>query len=59
MDPVRLMMRLALLFRRPPSRRRAWIILVVLAVSAVLVGIERLVGWPDWLTPDRGTIRRM
>lgn len=59
MDLTRLLVRMAMWLRRPPSRRHVAIMLVVLAASAVLVGIERLFGWPEALTTDRVPIRRM
>lgn len=60
MDPLtRLLIRLSQWYRRPPSPRRIAIILVVLAVAAVIVAVERFVGWPDWATTERTPIRRM
>ena len=59
MDLTRLLFRLAQWQRRPPSRRRVYILLVVLAIAFVLLGIERLFGWPEALTTERVPIRRM
>ena len=47
-------LRMARWAKRPPSEKRVVLVLVVLAVCLVLFGIERLVGWPDWLVvPNR------
>ena len=46
--------------RQPPSDRRVKLIIGILALCLLLLAVERLVGWPDWLTlPDtpRGRIR--
>ncbi len=40
--------------RHPPSKRQVQIMLAILAVFLVLFGIERIWGWPDWLTPAGG-----
>ena len=40
--------------RHPPSARRVKLVLTVLALIAVLYGIESLWGWPDWLSVNRG-----
>jgi uncharacterized membrane protein YhhN len=54
MDPqMRLLLRLAQWLRHPPPRRTLWIIAAVLAVSLLLAGLERGLGWPEWLTVDR------
>ena len=47
--------------RRPPSARRVVYVLAVIAVCLILFGIERVFGWPDFLTPsmtERGRIAR-
>ncbi|MCR8723591.1 hypothetical protein [Frigidibacter sp. ROC022] len=46
-------LRMAKWARRPPSTRRVILVAVVIVVCLILFGIERLVGWPDWLTPNR------
>ena len=39
--------------RNPPSAKRVMFVLAVIAICLGLYAIERLVGWPDWLTPNR------
>mgnify|MGYP006908256903 CR=1 FL=1 len=39
--------------RRPPSMARVKFVLAIVAVCLVLFGVERIFGWPDWLTPQR------
>lgn len=59
MDPLtRLLLRLALWFRQPPSRSHVILIFVVLALCLVIVGIERIFGWPEWLRTQPMPIRR-
>jgi len=36
--------------RNPPSEKRVLLVLAAIALCLLLVGIERLIGWPDWLT---------
>lgn len=50
---ARLLVRAAIWVRRPPSRHVVIAAAVAVALSLVLVGIERFIGWPDWLTADR------
>ncbi len=59
MDLTRLLMRLALWLRRPPSRSHIILIAVVVAVSLAIAAIEHVFGWPDWLQTERVPIRRM
>ena len=35
-----------------PSEGRVKLVLGVVALCLVLVAIERLAGWPDWMTVD-------
>lgn len=49
----RILPRLAIWIRRPPSPRRMLLIAVVVAAALVLVGIEKYVGWPEALTVER------
>jgi hypothetical protein len=51
---MRLLIRLAQWLRHPPSRRRVWIMAGVLVASLLIFAVERGLGWPDWLTVDRG-----
>lgn len=53
MDPLRLLMRIALLARNPPRGRRAVAVLLVVGVVLAFGLIEWLWGWPVWLTPQR------
>ncbi|MEC8631154.1 MAG: hypothetical protein VXY73_13765 [Pseudomonadota bacterium] len=39
--------------RNPPSMNRVILGAVVIAICLVLFGIERIWGWPEWLTPNR------
>lgn len=52
MNP-RWFLRMAKWARHPPSEARVRLVLGVIALCLVLFAIERLVGWPDWLTPNR------
>lgn len=57
MGPVsRILVRAAMWFRRPPSRRLAIVILVAIAASFAVVAAERWLGWPDWARTDRSVI---
>lgn len=38
--------------QNPPSEGRVKLVFGVVALCLVLVGIEFLVGWPDWMTVD-------
>lgn len=46
--------RMAKWARNPPSEKRVKLVLGVIALCLVLFGVERLFGWPDWLTIDSG-----
>ena len=52
MDPIRLLLRSKRLAQHPPSMRRVVVYAGVIAASLAVAGIERLWGWPDWLTVD-------
>lgn len=52
MDP-RLLLRIAQIARRPPSRRRVLIGLLAIGAMLLLAGIEAIWGWPEALTPAR------
>jgi hypothetical protein len=41
-------MRLAKWARRPPSRRRLALIVVVLVLSLAIVSVEKAGLWPEW-----------
>lgn len=49
----RILPRLAIWIRRPPSPRRMLMIAIVVAAALAIVGIEKYVGWPDALTVER------
>lgn len=38
--------------QNPPSEGRVKLVFGAVALCLVLVGIEFLVGWPDWMTVD-------
>lgn len=38
--------------QNPPSEGRVKLVLGVIALCLLIVAVERLVGWPDWLTVD-------
>jgi hypothetical protein len=56
---TRLLIRLAQWHRNPPSRQWVRVAVATLALVAVVVAIEKLVGWPDWLRTEPVPIRRM
>ena len=39
--------------RNPPSARRVVFVLGIVGFCLALFAVERFVGWPDALTPDR------
>jgi hypothetical protein len=43
--------------RHPPSPRQVRFLLVVVALSCVLVGVEHFLGWPDWLRVNGSRMR--
>ena len=49
MNP-RFFLKMARIARHPPSRKTILLWIVVVGIALVLFGIERLIGWPDWLT---------
>lgn len=45
--------------QNPPSMGRVKFVLGIIALCVVLYAIERLYGWPEWLTPNgRGRMIR-
>ena len=54
MNYLRMLMRAKQLARRPPAPWRIKLYLGVIAACLLILGIEAFVGWPDWLTVDRG-----
>lgn len=54
-------LRMAKWARNPPSEARVKLLLAVIALCLILFAVERLFGWPDWLTlseTPRGKISR-
>ncbi len=47
------LLRLRRLLQHPPSTQRVMLVLVVVVLCLALVGVEKLWGWPDWLTVNR------
>lgn len=47
---LRHLMRMSRWARKPPSEARVKMVLGILVACLLLFAIERLVGWPDWLT---------
>ncbi len=58
---IRHYLRMARWARKPPSQQRIKLVVAVIGICIVLVLLERIFGWPDWLTPNytpRGRILR-
>ena len=53
MDPIRGFLRMARWGRRPASARRVRLVAAVVVICLILFAIERMFGWPPWLTPNR------
>lgn len=53
MRNFRHLMRMSKWARRPPGERQVKLVLGVIALCLALFAVERLVGWPDWLTPNQ------
>jgi hypothetical protein len=51
---MRMLLRLFMWFRHPPSRQTLWIIGATLLVAMLVALIEWGFGWPQALTVDRG-----
>ena len=49
-----MLLRAKQLAKRPPAPWRIKLYLGVIAACLLILGIEAFVGWPDWLTVDRG-----
>jgi len=49
MNP-RFFLKMARIARHPPSKKTILLWIAVVGIALVLFGIERLIGWPDWLT---------
>jgi hypothetical protein len=53
MDPFRLLMRMAMWSRRPPSLRRVLVAAAVIAIALGVVAAEKAGYWPDWARSER------
>lgn len=54
-------LRMAKWARNPPGEKRVKLVFAVLAICLVLFGLERIFGWPEWLTMEeapRGRLTR-
>jgi hypothetical protein len=51
------LIRMARWARHPPSPGRVKLVFAVIALCLVVYGIDRIWGWPDWLTPNSGKLR--
>lgn len=47
------LVKMAMWVRNPPSPERVKLVFAVIALCLVIVGLEKLFGWPDWLTPGK------
>lgn len=54
---MNLLIRMARWARHPPSIGRVKLVFVVIALCALVYGIEQIWGWPDWLTPNSAKLR--
>ncbi|MDG1167995.1 MAG: hypothetical protein P8N14_02265 [Sulfitobacter sp.] len=52
MNPIWLM-RMAQWARNPPSAKRVKFVFAIIALAAVIWGIEWIGWWPDWATAER------
>lgn len=56
---LRHFLRMARWARHPPAAWRIRLVLIVLALAVAIAGIERFIGWPEFLTLDPGQPRRI
>lgn len=52
MNP-RWLLRMARWARHPPSAARVRLVAAVVVICLILYAIDQLLGWPQWLTPNR------
>ena len=52
MNPIWLL-RMSKWARNPPSAKRVKLVIAIIAVAAVIYGIEWMGWWPDWATTER------
>ncbi len=50
---LRHLLRMSRWARNPPSEKKVKLVIGVIVLCLILVAVERLFGWPAWLTPDR------
>ena len=51
--------RMARWVRNPPSKAQVQLILGVIAIMVVVLGVEQLIGWPDWMTVNGAPARAL
>jgi len=51
---MRHLVRMAKWARHPPSERRVRLVFGVILICLILFGLERIFGWPEWLTLNPG-----
>jgi len=51
---MRHLVRMAKWARHPPSERRVRLVFGVILICLILFGLERIFGWPEWLTLNTG-----
>ena len=51
------MVRMARWVRNPPSKAMVYLVIGIVLTTAVLIGVEQFVGWPDWLTVENSNFR--
>lgn len=52
---LRHFMRMSKWARHPLSKQRVLLVAIVIGLCLALVLVERLIGWPDWLTVNTST----
>ena len=52
MNQLRWLIRATRWVQNPPSAGRVTLVFGVIAICLVIAGIERFIGWPDWMTVD-------
>lgn len=50
MNHMNMLLRMTQFARNPPPLKRVLLVFGVVAICLALVGIEKFVGWPDWMT---------
>ncbi|PRY80578.1 hypothetical protein CLV80_101433 [Yoonia maritima] len=49
---IRFLLRAKRMAARPPSEAMFKMVVGIVLLCAILYGIERFIGWPEWLTPN-------